>query len=113
MIPEKDWIWRGLPGHFILSKNCLFHLHTRVGQYRISTVGALYLNGELEMLEVGAGRHYETMVFVEGDDGEPETYSEIDCDGLMKRPFMNPEECDMIAAKMHLEMCRKYARMED
>lgn len=43
MIAESKWKWFGLPGHFICSQWCRFHLCTQVGQYLISTVGQLWL----------------------------------------------------------------------
>lgn len=89
-IPEVEWKWHGLPGHFICGDKCQFHLATTVGEYLVSTVGA-YLpdapvrdilaksrGNELEgkgddreadfmkkfgFERLGAWGHYETMVF--------------------------------------------------
>lgn len=31
--------WFGCAGHLIVAQECQFHLHTRVGDYRVSTIG--------------------------------------------------------------------------
>lgn len=72
----------GFPGHFVCGWWCRFHITTVVGgKYLISTVGKLvhprnaglsekqefdYLDLNPEGEEIGAGRHYETMVFKTG-----------------------------------------------
>lgn len=70
-IPEGEWVWCGYPGHFIASSKCRFHLHTRVGRWRISTVGDYWpypLPGqEPKQDTIGFERFYETaIVEVEG-----------------------------------------------
>lgn len=70
------------PGHLIVSDQCRFFLHTRVGKWRISTIGDWrpeYAQGEQR--DIGWGRAYETMVFELGDDGEPVDWSERETDG--------------------------------
>lgn len=57
----------GCRGHYCL--DCYWYRHTRVGNYRISTVGDAYVNGERHSL---SGDHYfETMVFnLDPDKGD-------------------------------------------
>ena len=76
-------IYLGTPGHFIAAERCRFRLHTRVGNYRISTVGEYYPWGrDGEKPEtVGLDRLYETMVFPLGADGEPTSWEGIDFGG--------------------------------
>jgi len=66
----------GCPGHFCDVQSCSWRRHTRVGDYRISSVGDYYpaspRSGKRE--EIGIGRLFETMVFRvtgdrEGDEG--------------------------------------------
>jgi hypothetical protein len=112
-IPESEWVWCGYPGHMIASDSCLLHLHTRVGDYRVSTVGD-YHPSDLhdprggrtkEAQNIGVGRKYETFVFrVSGDgehgEGEVDDWGEIDAEGYN-------EAVD--AERGHMAMCRKYA----
>lgn len=83
-------IHRGYPGHFIGSNECLFHLHTVVGPYKISSVGDYRprRRGEQlgEMTRIGGGPDalFETYVF-EGD-----SLSEID--GLRAKTAEDCEE---------------------
>lgn len=106
MIPQSEWKWHGLPGHFISADKCVFRLHTTVGEYKISTVGALYRNGVLE--EIGLDRHYETYVF------HIPSYSEVDSEGLYLGPKTkhSTEIWDMKAEEMHLAMCFKWAKKQ-
>lgn len=55
----------GCIGHFILGDKCLYRRHTQVGDnYRVSTVGDLYVTGDKREVIGGLGKHYyETMVF--------------------------------------------------
>lgn len=39
MVPESEWRWFGLAGHFVCGRWCRFHLCTAVGEYMVSTVG--------------------------------------------------------------------------
>ncbi len=39
LIPKDAWDWFGSPAHFIGSRDCRFHLATRVGCVIVSTVG--------------------------------------------------------------------------
>jgi hypothetical protein len=61
----------GMAGHFVRADECLLRLHWRVGDYRISTVGALVVGDKLRT--IGAGRWSETFVFAVDDaEGTPE-----------------------------------------
>lgn len=71
MIPESEWQWCGYAGHFIAARGCRFHLHTRIGDYTVSTLGDYYpsdADPDGPPTEVGLGRLYETMVFAVVDD---------------------------------------------
>ena len=115
-IPASKWVWCGYAGHFIGSSSCLLHLHTRVGDYRISTVGD-YHPADLddapryrptkEAEEIGCDRKYETYVFRvtghgEHGEGEVVSFSEIWSDSYN-------EAID--AERGHMEMCRLFARV--
>lgn len=66
---------RGWPGHFICSSKCQFRLNTLITHKDIkvvvSTVGRMVLEEkeEVEFMEIGINRHFETMVF-HADDTE-------------------------------------------
>lgn len=107
--PMDTWTWHGLPGHLCVSDKCIFRLHTKVGPYKISTVGAYYpVEGAKRMTPIGCGRDYETYIFV-GD-----SLSEIDGSGINLKEDANDDPCkaDELAAKMHMEFCKKYASGE-
>ena len=107
-IYQGEWRWFGCAGHFIAASRCRFHLHTRVGEYRISTVGEYVLWREDDFTEVGLGRLYETMVFrvEDGDadgcpgEGHVSDWSEVASDGY---------NTWQDAHRGHLAMCAKYA----
>ena len=80
----------GCAGHLLVASSCQWRRHTRVGDYRISTVGNYYYPDEDgERKPVGCNRFFETMVFcVTGDCEDDEgcgcgnaDFSEIDMDG--------------------------------
>lgn len=104
MSPREDWKWHGMGGHFIAIRRCCFHLHTTIGDYRISTVGCYHpaTGDQGNPHPIGLDRLYETMVFVNGPDGEPGDWSEIDGDGY------NDEAA---ADAGHFAMCEKYAAL--
>ncbi len=102
MIKREEWIWKGLPGHFICANKCIFRLHTVIGKYRISTVGAMYEGNKME--EIGLNRHYETFVFI-GDGCK-----EIDSEGVDLKDFKDPYLADEQASKNHMRMCEKYSK---
>jgi hypothetical protein len=84
---EIKWLFFGHQGHFY--GKCNFFIHTRIGKYRISTVGDYYdSNGNREILSARKpNAYYETMVFEvsgfgfhgEGEviDWEEELYSAL------------------------------------
>lgn len=89
------------------------HLHTRVGDYRISTVGDYHPpdgahSRMAAMQDIGYGRKFETFVFrVSGEgfhgEGEVAEWSEIDSEGYNEM---------VDAERGHMAMCRKYARID-
>lgn len=108
--PMETWKWHGLAGHFCMAHKCHFRLHTQVGPYKISTVGALYPDKSCKrMEEIGLARDYETYVFT-----EEHGYSEIDSDGisLARDAGDDPYKADELAEEMHMKMCLKYAKGE-
>lgn len=101
-IPASKWLWDGHPGHLIVSYSCHFWLNTRIGNYRISTIGDYQPHERGKVEEIGMGRTHETFVFETDDAGEVAAYSEIDTDVY--------NDCDAASAG-HMAMCRKYARI--
>ncbi len=106
-VPINEWKWKGLPGHLCVVSDCIFRLHTQVGDYKISTVGAYYPknSNKKKMEEIGLDHHYETYVF-KGD-----SMIEIDRGtiNLKKDANNNPNKADELAEKMHFDFCLKYA----
>jgi hypothetical protein len=110
MVKREDWQWHGIPGHFCASGRCLFRLCTDVGNYRISTVGAMYDENQ-KLMEIGLNRHYETMVFLI-KNGEVTDWSEIDFDRVYcGKVKVSNKEFDELASKMHIKMCEKYSKL--
>lgn len=111
MILENKWQWKGLDGHFCLRHKCFFRLCTIVGNYMISSVGALYENNEMQ--EIGYKRHYEIMVF-KRDEENKEIFKmlEVDMKGFKFNKKDDPYELDKQVEKEHIEMCYKYAKMQ-
>jgi hypothetical protein len=110
---RSDWYWSGYPGHFIGADSCCFSLHTRVGDYRISTIGDYRLNSssgvEKQTLGVGEKDFFETMVFELEDEIDPEApegavkeWSGRDC-----RRYAESRE----AERGHYEFCEKYEEL--
>jgi hypothetical protein len=108
-VPESEWVWCGYAGHFIGAISCRFHLSTRVGGYRVSTVGDFHppsLPGDGEgPKEIGLRRLYETFVFqVDGHgehgEGDVTDWSEVDAEGCNDATE---------AERIHMAMCRKWA----
>lgn len=57
----------GMPGHFIGSNRCVWHMTTIVGPYLVSTVGDWRpFDGNAKPEQIGVDRLYETMVFMAG-----------------------------------------------
>jgi hypothetical protein len=104
-------VWCGYPGHFIGGASCLFHLSTRVGNHRISTVGDYRPRGagELgEMQQIGGSNlaFFETYVFtVDPSKGEPCCGEVTDWGEIDGERWATPEE----AWSGHMEYCRKWA----
>ena len=102
MIPRSQWRWDGHAGHLIISAKCRFHLNTRIGDYRISTVGDYFPDGADTPQEIGARRTHETFVFrVSGPGGGDCDWLEIDSDVY--------SDCDA-AREGHMSMCLRYAK---
>jgi hypothetical protein len=104
VIAAEDWIWCGYAGHFIGAASCRFHLTTRVGDVRVSTVGDYHPphhEGPDPKPIGGGGRTYETFVFrVEGPgDGTVADWGEVDSDA-----YIDSE----MAEAGHMAMCRKW-----
>ena len=80
----------GCAGHLCVAARCGWKRHTRVGDYRISSVGNYYPDGE-KRETIGCDRYFETMVFrLTGDEhdesegcgcGEVASWEELDTDG--------------------------------
>ena len=125
MISQSEWKWFGNAGHFICASWCRFHLCTQVGKYLISTVGE-YVHPrhgagseqvEVQWLkknwpgeDIGAGRKYETMVFLAG-----EPCRSIECGCGM--PSIDGHDMDSLgyntaseATQGHIKLCLKYAK---
>lgn len=113
MIDPKDWKWFGTIGHFICGQSCIFRMHTNVGKFKISTVGAMYEKGKL--IDIGHNRTYETFVFELDDKGKVLSFVEIDAKGIyVEDKDKSPDDMnriDRLAEKMHMDMCYRYAAM--
>ena len=99
-------VHHGMPGHFIGSPDCCFHMHTTVrGKWRVSTVGCYHPASEREgrktgpAREIGYQRLFETMVFPV-KRGRVD-YTEVDMCGYKNVPE---------AEAGHAAMVAKYAR---
>lgn len=80
----------GTPGHLIVADRCRFHIHTHIGRYCISTVGEFYEKPDsMHMTAIGHGRHYETMAFRVGENGEPNYDHELIVRGYNSREAAN------------------------
>lgn len=110
MITQDKWKWFGFAAHYILGSECKFHLATQVGEYLVSTVGALVIKDGNGWQEIGLDRKFETMVF---NAGKP-------CDSMICGcgvPDIDGHELDFMPAKdpgeateSHMKMCKKCAR---
>lgn len=99
---DVEWVWHGVPGHFIGAYSCCFSLHTTIGPFRVSSVGCYHPAGDRSVPphEIGSQRLYETMVFRNGPDGTPDDWIELDSDAY------NDNDA---AEAGHLRMCKKWA----
>ncbi len=105
-IDQKDWYWSGYPGHFCGAADCRFFLHTRVGGYRISTIGDYHPSAQEQQETIGTYRMFETMVFRVTEDGTPEG----SCD-LSSVDFA-PYNDSRVAEAGHHAMCKKWAALQ-
>lgn len=91
-VPESEWEWFGLPGHFVGGMDCRFHMLTKIGGYLVSSVGAYFPDGSRaesdEPKWIGHGRKYETYVFKVGEM----------CDCGCGQPMINQEDCGEVYA---------------
>jgi hypothetical protein len=71
LISAEEWQWRGTTGHSMFGQRCLFKLHTKIGGYRISTIGLIPVqttkDTDIPFLELESGYHIETVVFNDSD----------------------------------------------
>lgn len=108
--------YRGFAGHFIAAAYCRFHLCCEIGDYLVSTVGAMvregpeHTGGPDVWADVGCGRKFETFVFRLGADI-------CEC-GCGDREIAEWSEIDSLAAndvraatENHEAMCQKYERV--
>ena len=77
-MPHMPWYFSAFPGHFICAEKCRFHLNTRIGPYRVSSVGDYHpSDADGKPQPIGNGRLFETMVFrltgngLGGDPNDP------------------------------------------
>ena len=98
---------RGWAGHFIAASRCQFRRNTLVtlGDVNIvvSTVGAMKHENVKTFLEVGAGRHFETMCFyAEDKDGylDADVSRPVEVDSLWYIQGVGPTS-DLLANNMH------------
>lgn len=64
-VPRRAWVQCGFAGHFCAANNCRFHLHTRIGRYRVSTVGEYhpFSSGKRSTMGIEDWQFYETAIF--------------------------------------------------
>lgn len=107
----QDWIWQGRPAHFICAAECAFRLCTVVGEYIVSSVGAMD-SGKKDgkFREIGCGRKFETFVFKRG-----QICTDCDCGEYR----IDGSEIDSVGANSdaecranHMAMCHKYDAKE-
>lgn len=109
MIEQKDWEWLGYTKHFIGGDKCKFSMATKVGNYIISTVGDYQPSGK--MVEIGAGRMFETMVFkaakasCECCNWECDVTEQLDNFGAYNSPLE--------AQKGHVDICSEVSNEQD
>lgn len=112
-IPEDRWHWCGYAGHLIVSDRCRFRMHTRVGNWRISTVGdyrpgpipGMWEGSEMEAIGGGPDAFFETYVFPvagHGVNGEGEVTDWFETDGERYATAIEAE-------RGHMRYCYKYA----
>jgi len=109
MIPYEGWYWCGGAHHFIAAGNCRFHLATRIGKFRVSTVGDYYPAGGRErqpMSSLVPNAFFETMVFEVADTPGDPCGEVLDWSGECDRFFWSTVD---EANRGHLRVCGKWA----
>jgi hypothetical protein len=101
---HNSWRWYGYAGHLIVSRDCDYHLNTRVGNFVVSTVGAYYPDDQVKMKIIGSGKKdfFETCVFrcTEEVDG----YAVVDYLDIDSKRY----EKSIKAESGHYTMCWKW-----
>lgn len=138
-VPESEWHWFGMAGHFICARYCWFHLTTHVGPWLVSTVGMMLPSSELRTLyaksrgnpitsrgddaeaeyirkfgfdEIGWGRKYETMVFPAGAPCvSPDCGCGVPVATSWREVDMRGYNTTQAAQAGHYEMCHKWSRI--
>lgn len=115
-IPESEWEWFGLAGHFICADRCQFHMTTKVGNVLVSTIGQYYQNREdKEMTAIGCDRFFETMVFTAGERCKIDTCQcnmpTIDWDAPGFEGAFEGYQTAGEATKGHMRMCHEWAKL--
>ena len=108
-VSRDRWQWFGTPGHFIAADHCQFRMHTRIGDYRISTVGDYHPGGiDNERQNLGFGRTHETFVFRVSGPGE----GKMDPIEIMTESYTVSDDPDgaLVVAEGHVAMCERVAR---
>lgn len=109
MIPESEWVWCGYAGHFIAAQYCRLHLHTRVGDWRVSTVGDYHPpHRENEREMIGCDRYFETFVFPVSGHGEHGEGVVADWGERYSRGYDEAVEAEI----GHMQICRLAADPE-
>jgi hypothetical protein len=120
-LPESEWVWCGYAGHFIAASSCRMHLHTRVGNYRISTVGDYRSELVWDRAtrthrprqpddppdDIGSGRKYETFVFRVSGHGEHGEGTVDEWSEIWTEAYNEPTDAEM----GHMDVCRRFARV--
>lgn len=132
---RENWVWMPHAGHFILGRDCRFHLSTYVGKYIVSTVGELWSDSRIRKIkaqakgikingmgdvwdydymkkigfdEIGCDRTYETMVFRAARGIKCMACPWVIADG--HELDFNGYKNSGMAYKGHLAMCNKWSK---
>ena len=142
----ETWEWFGDNGHLIVGEDCRFHLCTLVGAYLVSTVGKwlpeegtrdihanvrgikLVGRGDARRADfmqkcgyqqIGAGRTFETMVFLVGvEPNRCTAASNPDCACGLPQPLdwggVDSDGYNVAgdATRGHMAMCEKWSRID-
>lgn len=95
-----------------MEDRCWFRRHTQVGSdYRVSTVGNLYIDGKREMM--GVYGYFETMVFKTLADQDPENEG-CGCHLVQDWGGIETSRCDNAGAanESHDAFVEKYRHMD-